>query len=297
MGGMLVKEADNSCRPDAIQEVPDQRRELNMILGHNSDLRAGGDWNRRVARERTQRPQRLHGFTLIELLVVVAIIATLLAILTPSLKLAIRSVRYAACLSNHKQIGTALLGYAAANSTHFPPCPIPGGSGGPYFYSRGGTNNVANDLSRYVGNQLDIFLCPLVPHADVPDITVGNRDGRWHFWYMANYANAGYVSPVTRTGSDGASAILSEAAQDVGPSWGNLRVNHTQRGAEYPGSTPTYPPEYGQWSITSRADVDNISTLFLNGSAQLLSIEEYYRTPNGWAFNYYPPQKGYRNAE
>ena len=236
-----------------------------------------------------------HAFTLIELLVVVAIIVALIAILLPSMGQAIRTANYAVCLSNHKQIGTALLSYASDNTMQFPSCPIPGGSGGPYFYSRNGTNNVANDLYKYVGEQLDIFLCPLVPHADVPDITVGNADGRWHFWYMANFAKSGYVSPVTKVSSDGASAIFSEAVQDVGGSWGNLRVNHTQVGNEYPGSTPTYPPEYGQWSVTSEQDVDNISTLFLNGSAQLLDIADYYRTPNGYQFNYYPPQQGYTN--
>lgn len=236
-----------------------------------------------------------HAFTLIELLVVVTIITVLIAILLPSLSKARRLARYVVCLSNHKQVGTALLMYSNDNSTKFPGCPTNGGSGGPYLYSYNGSNNVAKDLYKYVGKQLAVFMCPAVPHAGVPDISVPNPDGRWHFWYMANFAKTGYVSPVSRATDNANSALFSEAALDVGPSWGNLRVNHTQFGAEFPGSTPSYPSEYGQWSVTSVQDVDSVSTLFLNGSAQLLDITEFYRSPNGFMYDYYPPQKGYTN--
>jgi prepilin-type N-terminal cleavage/methylation domain-containing protein/prepilin-type processing-associated H-X9-DG protein len=52
------------------------------------------------------------GFTLIELLVVIAIIAILAAILFPVFAQAREQARKTACLSNQKQIGTALLMYA-----------------------------------------------------------------------------------------------------------------------------------------------------------------------------------------
>ncbi len=52
------------------------------------------------------------GFTLIELLVVIAIIAILAAILFPVFSRARENARKAACLSNLKQIGTALMMYA-----------------------------------------------------------------------------------------------------------------------------------------------------------------------------------------
>ncbi|MBC7328591.1 prepilin-type N-terminal cleavage/methylation domain-containing protein, partial [bacterium] len=52
------------------------------------------------------------GFTLIELLVVIAIIAILAAILFPVFSRARDNARKAACLSNAKQIGTALMMYA-----------------------------------------------------------------------------------------------------------------------------------------------------------------------------------------
>jgi prepilin-type N-terminal cleavage/methylation domain-containing protein/prepilin-type processing-associated H-X9-DG protein len=54
---------------------------------------------------------RLRGFTLIELLVVIAIIAILAAILFPVFAQAREKARQTACLSNTKQIGTALQMY------------------------------------------------------------------------------------------------------------------------------------------------------------------------------------------
>jgi prepilin-type N-terminal cleavage/methylation domain-containing protein/prepilin-type processing-associated H-X9-DG protein len=57
------------------------------------------------------RRRQSHGFTLIELLVVIAIIAILAAILFPVFAQARESARKTSCLSNMKQLGTAVLMY------------------------------------------------------------------------------------------------------------------------------------------------------------------------------------------
>jgi len=64
------------------------------------------------------------GFTLIELLVVIAIIAILAAILFPVFAQAREKARQSTCLSNHKQIGTAMLMYAQDYDEVFVPVAI-----------------------------------------------------------------------------------------------------------------------------------------------------------------------------
>src|SRR5205823_399026 len=61
------------------------------------------------------------GFTLIELLVVIAIIAILAAILFPVFAQAREKARQTSCLSNHKQIGHAILMYAQDYDERFVP--------------------------------------------------------------------------------------------------------------------------------------------------------------------------------
>jgi prepilin-type N-terminal cleavage/methylation domain-containing protein/prepilin-type processing-associated H-X9-DG protein len=71
------------------------------------------------------------GFTLVELLIVVAIIATLVSILVPSLGTVREIGRTTVCASNMRQIGAAAVAYSAAHKRIILPCRIatPLGSG------------------------------------------------------------------------------------------------------------------------------------------------------------------------
>ena len=64
--------------------------------------------------------KKTRGFTLIELLVVIAIIAILAAMLLPALQSARERGRRGSCISNLKQIGTALMQYAQDNREKMP---------------------------------------------------------------------------------------------------------------------------------------------------------------------------------
>jgi prepilin-type N-terminal cleavage/methylation domain-containing protein/prepilin-type processing-associated H-X9-DG protein len=61
-----------------------------------------------------------HGFTLVELLVVVAIIALLITLILPSIGAMLDKARQAQCSSNQRQVGAALMTYAAEREGRIP---------------------------------------------------------------------------------------------------------------------------------------------------------------------------------
>jgi len=104
----------------------------------------------RTALERQQRRAAHSAFTLIELLVVIAIIAILAAILFPVFARAREKARQTSCLSNLKQIGTALNMYAQDYDQWLPiHCQSTNPGRGPWI----------KKIAPYVRND-QIFMCP-----------------------------------------------------------------------------------------------------------------------------------------
>jgi prepilin-type N-terminal cleavage/methylation domain-containing protein/prepilin-type processing-associated H-X9-DG protein len=75
----------------------------------------------RAHAHRTDRRRTSAGFTLVELLVVIGIIALLISMLLPALNRARDSARTVACLSNLRQIATAVHLYANETDGYLPP--------------------------------------------------------------------------------------------------------------------------------------------------------------------------------
>jgi prepilin-type N-terminal cleavage/methylation domain-containing protein/prepilin-type processing-associated H-X9-DG protein len=105
---------------------------------------------------------RSRGFTLIELLVVIAIIAILAAILFPVFAKAREAARKAACISNLKQIGTALMLYAEDYDETMVSAPFantPNGLWGTPTWNQYGWGYALVTLDPYIKN-VNVFACP-----------------------------------------------------------------------------------------------------------------------------------------
>jgi prepilin-type N-terminal cleavage/methylation domain-containing protein/prepilin-type processing-associated H-X9-DG protein len=98
-------------------------------------------------------------FTLIELLVVIAIIAILAAILFPVFAQARDKARQATCLSNLKQMGTALMMYTQDHDETYPPTYTYGDPTATSNLDGTGIHHWSGFIQPYVKN-VRIFVCP-----------------------------------------------------------------------------------------------------------------------------------------
>jgi len=133
---------------------------------------------------------KTHGFTLIELLVVIAIIAILAAILFPVFAQAREKARQTTCLSNEKQMGTAMMMYVQDFDEAFPMLQYYDANNMPvdwntaiHPYVKNGTATVVNGTSYYFGTD-GIWRCPSFPSEQSAEYGINwtvarNGSGTW----------------------------------------------------------------------------------------------------------------------
>jgi prepilin-type N-terminal cleavage/methylation domain-containing protein/prepilin-type processing-associated H-X9-DG protein len=145
-------------------------------------------------------------FTLIELLVVIAVIALLIAILLPALGAARRAARSAACLSNLRQLGTAMVAYTADHAERVVPSYTMRGIMGDDPLDGWGP---ILDRDRYVSHtpersRLSAFYCPET--FDVAGVDSGqtgtdpNNPKGWLDWPFVRAGSSNLAQPIPERG-------------------------------------------------------------------------------------------------
>lgn len=204
-------------------------------------------------------------FTLIELLVVIAIIAILAAILFPVFARAREAARKTACLSNTKQIGTALMMYSQDYEEVLPP-PQLGTCPGIGCFAW------ADVIYPYVKNE-KVFDCPsstvrtkLIPGIDPPrfyrDFSSGGPDATTNAALPAN-TNYNYgvnAFAITGGGPAGNGGVFGQDTTTLG--YPNLALAaipapaNTAAVAEGRGATPWFLSQSGPSYASVDAQVD-----------------------------------------
>ncbi|MBC7529256.1 MAG: DUF1559 domain-containing protein [Chthonomonadaceae bacterium] len=241
-----------------------------------------------------RRRSKLAGFTLIELLVVIAIIAILAAILFPVFARAREQARKTACLSNMKQIGTALQMYAQDYDETYAPRY---GSGDVSDFENGFQRSWKNMLNVYIKNR-DVFKCPSNPTALKGDLiwngtksTTGYYAGGYSMWLPDEWLSgqmghgAAYPQQMAGVEAPASSLIILETSwrfPDTGP-----YLSYCQP-SPCPGGGEEQTPGPSTWNSGHSRKASNI--IYLDSHAKYGFLRNTFKddgpgTLNAWRYN------------
>jgi prepilin-type N-terminal cleavage/methylation domain-containing protein/prepilin-type processing-associated H-X9-DG protein len=224
---------------------------------------------RRAGRATSQRD----GFTLIELLVVIAIIAILAAILFPVFAQAREKARQASCLSNQKQLSTAMQMYIQDYDEKFPSWvnDVPKSPDYP-----NGKNTWVENLQAYSKNK-KIWICPsddIAGEAKGEGMTIGSatQNSYWLNAYIFRWS--GHNSQVKSPFDSAALAEVTYPATTIVFCDGPVNDgNHVWPGPphEWCGNLP--------WCIKSETrHSGGINFIFADGHVHLHRVEQLKTT-------------------
>jgi prepilin-type N-terminal cleavage/methylation domain-containing protein/prepilin-type processing-associated H-X9-DG protein len=214
--------------------------------------------------------RRCLGFTLIELLVVIAIIAILAAILFPVFAAARDKGRAAACLSNQKQVGLAVMQYTEDWDSSYPYYRAsvaymnykPPGSWPPrYTHPYGGLYPLADYLKTpkvLMCNSalLDMYSEPHAPLVTNLSWNGWSTDGLWGTEYFDKYV----ANPVAATTSEIAypSSVVDTCEWSYAW-WGRPEsgfTHYSKPGLHHGGMNITFADGHAKWYSTVNAPGD-----------------------------------------
>jgi prepilin-type N-terminal cleavage/methylation domain-containing protein len=178
-------------------------------------------------------PPRRPAFTLIELLVVIAIIAILAALLLPVMAGAKERSQRTKCMSNLRQLGIGMTGYAGENMDYVVPAkpdldntpPTP-----PYVQFciyMSYTNAIQAAGIPLQSNAPSVWSCPNIPGLPVPDADNPQWDigyqyfGGFTEWTPPTGTIPGTHSPVKLSQSLPYWCLAAELIMKIGNTWGN----------------------------------------------------------------------------
>jgi prepilin-type N-terminal cleavage/methylation domain-containing protein/prepilin-type processing-associated H-X9-DG protein len=192
---------------------------------------------------RTRRALKMkrvnRGFTLIELLVVIAIIAILAAILFPVFAKAREAARKTSCLSNLKQIGTAMQMYAQDYDEVMPSVPFgntPNGLWGTDIWNNYDWAYVFVLMDPYTKNT-GIYACPSAPSNLVGPASsrINLSYGYSEYVYNANYGFNSLAALANNQHGVASVAILADSRfRGIFNDWDS---EYTGDGTQYPVNT------------------------------------------------------------
>jgi prepilin-type N-terminal cleavage/methylation domain-containing protein/prepilin-type processing-associated H-X9-DG protein len=203
------------------------------------------------------RGRRFAAFTLVELLVVIGIIAVLLAILLPSLSRAREQAKAVQCLSNLRQMGTAITMFSSEHKGFLPKAwfndrPRPGSSE-LWNYPNADVWEWSYVVSTYLAKNEGVFRCPSDPQPDAtPDpfgpafYTVKHPDGtkegypRSYRLNISNMPNSETAIRIAQLKNATLSIVVAEGRRGyANAGWNQLATHEAPQGAVKPTWSPS----------------------------------------------------------
>ncbi|MHB0998928.1 MAG: prepilin-type N-terminal cleavage/methylation domain-containing protein [Armatimonadota bacterium] len=217
------------------------------------------------------------GFTLIELLVVIAIISILASIMLPVFGKARESARVVSCMSNMKQISTALQLYMDSEEDTYPTMYREAAYGisdnfGEYYQGHWsvplGQESYFNNctIQAQLGSYLkstSIWKCPTDPSCD-PDIKAGRRFTSYHYRHYLSMGEAPVYANVYPGNNGRAFTVMDFEKLAQTYVFSEMLPFHDARYVQ----EPDKPTSWQGWHPT-----DKMNFVFMDGHAKTMPVD------------------------